>query len=56
VWGSDWPHVRAEGVKKEEEVEGKKVDLANELGLLKAALSEENWRRLMVENPGRLFT
>lgn len=56
LWGSDWPHVkyrlghaRGEGVP----IPGKKVDIEHELRMIKSAVSEECWRKMLVENPRR---
>ncbi|KAJ5198175.1 uncharacterized protein N7498_007292 [Penicillium cinerascens] len=56
VWGSDWPHCRFnEGYPREQSVSGKKVDLLHELNLLQAALSPTLWKKLMCDNPKRMF-
>lgn len=58
LWGSDWPHVKyrlghshGEGVP----IPGKKVDINHELTMIKNAIPDECWRKMLVENPRRLF-
>lgn len=54
IWGSDWPHTNFES-KTSELVANKKVDLKNELSLLKLTLSSSALQKLLVDNAEKLF-
>lgn len=56
VWGSDWPHVNssAPGLEPSPPLAG--VDTDAELRYLRAWLSDDQWRKMMIENPAALFT
>ncbi|TLD21205.1 hypothetical protein PspLS_09278 [Pyricularia sp. CBS 133598] len=54
VWGSDWPHV--DTTKGPEVVSPPlKVDTPAELRAIRSWVSDEQWRRMLVENPAKLF-
>ncbi|KAF5987489.1 hypothetical protein FBULB1_1877 [Fusarium bulbicola] len=54
LWGSDWPHCNAaiRGLTPTPPLE---VDTDQELGLLRDWLTEEQWERMLVLNPERVF-
>lgn len=54
VWGSDWPHV--DTTQGPEVVSPPLVvDTPAELRAIRSWVSDEQWQRLLVENPARLF-
>jgi predicted TIM-barrel fold metal-dependent hydrolase len=55
LWGSDWPHVNsgAKGLIPAPPLDG--VDAVEELKLIKTWLSEEQWRKMLVDNPRHVF-
>lgn len=55
VWGSDWPHVDVtqKGLGPTPHLRG--VDAAEELRVLESWLSPENFVKMLVQNPGRVF-
>ena len=53
IWGSDWPHVVSSRGHRDPEVD--KADPQNELVLLRSWLSKDQYRKMLVENPDRLF-
>ncbi|KAL4951873.1 MFS general substrate transporter [Aspergillus filifer] len=55
IWGSDWPHVDSTaGGSGRPPLRGP-VDVAEELELLRTWLSEGQWKRMMDDNPRRLY-
>ncbi|KAJ0130599.1 Uncharacterized protein HZ326_26301 [Fusarium oxysporum f. sp. albedinis] len=54
LWGSDWPHCNAaiRGLAPTPPLE---VNTDQELGLLRDCLTEEQWERMLVSNPQRIF-
>ncbi|KAF5697526.1 hypothetical protein FMUND_15383 [Fusarium mundagurra] len=54
LWGSDWPHCNAaiRGLTPTPPLE---VDTDQELGLLRDWLTDEQWERMLVLNPERVF-
>ncbi|KAL6246238.1 hypothetical protein RBB50_006473 [Rhinocladiella similis] len=55
LWGSDWPHVNS-GVKGLEPTPPvTDVDALEELRLTKSWLTPEQWTKMLVENPCRVF-
>ena len=54
LWGSDWPHCNAaiRGLTPTPPLE---VDTDQELELLRDWLTEEQWERMLVSNPERIF-
>ncbi|KAI0177060.1 hypothetical protein BJ166DRAFT_585196 [Pestalotiopsis sp. NC0098] len=59
LWGSDWPHTPRMKVRTQEEAmtETPFMDVDDEAWLqsLRSWLSDEEWDKVMVQNPGRLF-
>lgn len=55
VWGSDWPHIDASKKGLEAGPFLSDVDTNRELWLLKSWLTPEQWLKMMVTNPERLF-
>ena len=54
LWGSDWPHVNSV-VRTLEPTPHLEVDALEELSLIKTWLTEDQWHKMMVENPRRVF-
>ncbi|KAL4727912.1 hypothetical protein ACLX1H_004609 [Fusarium chlamydosporum] len=54
VWGSDWPHVNTT-VKGLDPTPPLEVDTSKELRLIRGWLTEEQWKRMLVYNPARVF-
>ncbi|KAJ5127038.1 hypothetical protein N7448_007817 [Penicillium atrosanguineum] len=55
LWGSDWPHVDASSRSSDSQVITKAIDPIKELALLQDWLTRDQFRKMLVENPGRLF-
>ncbi|KAE8310336.1 hypothetical protein BDV41DRAFT_590469 [Aspergillus transmontanensis] len=53
IWGSDWPHVDASPVKSTEVPPT--ADIKRELSELQDWLSNDQFRKMLVDNPQRLF-
>lgn len=55
LWGSDWPHVDVsrKGLDPTPHLSG--VDAAEELRVLESWLSPENFAKMLVQNPARVF-
>ncbi|BAE58585.1 unnamed protein product [Aspergillus oryzae RIB40] len=53
IWGSDWPHVDASQVKSTEVPPT--ADIKRELSELQDWLSKDQFRKMLVDNPQRLF-
>lgn len=55
LWGSDWPHVDVswKGLDPTPHLRG--VDAAEELRVLESWLSPENFAKMLVQNPARVF-
>ena len=56
IWGSDWPHVNSavKGAVPTPPLDN--VDALRELTVLKAWLSSDQWEKMLVVNPSRLFS
>ncbi|KAJ5725450.1 uncharacterized protein N7483_006807 [Penicillium malachiteum] len=55
IWGSDWPHVDASSRGSYDPGKPKLADPNKELLLLKSWLSADQFRKMLVDNPDRLF-
>jgi predicted TIM-barrel fold metal-dependent hydrolase len=55
LWGSDWPHVDSTAKSDDLPVASEPADLGNELELLQSWLSEDQWQKMVFENPEKLF-
>ncbi|SCO42788.1 uncharacterized protein FFMR_06948 [Fusarium fujikuroi] len=54
LWGSDWPHCNA-AIRGLTPMPPLEVDTNQELELLRDWLTEEQWERMLVSNPERIF-
>lgn len=55
VWGSDWPHVDSTNRGMDSQAAPTLADPVQELALLQSWLSSDQFRRMMVDNPERIF-
>ncbi|KAJ5711274.1 hypothetical protein N7488_005430 [Penicillium malachiteum] len=55
IWGSDWPHVDASSRGSYDPKVPRLADPNKELLLLKSWLSDDQFRKMLVDNPDRLF-
>jgi predicted TIM-barrel fold metal-dependent hydrolase len=55
LWGSDWPHVDSTNRASNVSLASKQEDIEKEVMALQRWLSEVQWKRMLVENPERLF-
>ncbi|KAJ9625227.1 hypothetical protein H2204_010614 [Knufia peltigerae] len=55
LWGSDWPHVNTGGKGLEPTPPLSDADAMEELRLIKSWLTSEQWKKMLVENPCRVF-
>ncbi|KAL4864293.1 hypothetical protein BDV12DRAFT_176402 [Aspergillus spectabilis] len=55
LWGSDWPHVNPTAGGHEHPPLRGPAEVSNELQVLQAWLTHDQWTRMLVETPRRLF-